>query len=92
MPYPGVHPDGHATLEPLRLERIDAARDMARYYTVSVELTLFEDVACVRAFGRIGTPGGRIMIGLFDSREAAEERMKALLRAKLARGYRVAGI
>lgn len=77
--------------EPVRLERIDPARNMARYYTLSVEVTLFDDVACIRSFGRIGSKcgglGGRIMIGLFDSQAAAEARLHALLRQKQARGY-----
>lgn len=76
---------------PLRLERIDPARNMARYYTLSIEMTLFDDVACLRGFGRIGTPRGRIMIGLFESRAAAEAELHRLLRQKQARGYKLAG-
>jgi predicted DNA-binding WGR domain protein len=74
----------------LRLERIDPARNMARYYTLAVEVTLFEDWSCVRGFGRIGSRGGRIMLGLFDSRAAAEAELVALLRRKQARGYKLA--
>ena len=73
----------------LRLERIDPARNMARYYTLAVELTLFEDWSCTRSFGRIGSRGGRIMLGLFDSRAAAEDELRTLLRRKQARGYRL---
>jgi predicted DNA-binding WGR domain protein len=73
----------------LRLERIEPERDMARYYTLAVELTLFDDWSCTRSFGRIGTRGGRIMLGLFEDRAAAEAELIALLRAKQARGYRV---
>lgn len=75
----------------LRLERIDPARNMARYYTLAVEVTLFEDWSCTRAFGRIGARGGRIMLGLFDSRAAAEAELVAVLRRKQARGYTLAG-
>ena len=75
---------------PIRLERIDPARNMARYYTLAVEVTLFDDFACTREFGRIGSRGGRIMIGLFDSVAAAEAELHALLRAKQARGYQLA--
>jgi predicted DNA-binding WGR domain protein len=77
--------------EPLRLERIDPARNMRRYYTLSIEMTLFDDVACLRGFGRIGAKGGRIMIGLFESRAQAEAKLHSLLRAKQARGYKLAG-
>lgn len=73
----------------VRLERIEPAHNMARYYTLAVGVTLFEDFACTRAFGRIGARGGRIMIGLFDSQAAAEAELQALLRAKQARGYRL---
>jgi predicted DNA-binding WGR domain protein len=73
----------------LRLERIDPARNMARYYTLVVELTLFEDWSCTRNFGRIGSRGGRIMLGLFETQAAAEAELMALLRQKQARGYRI---
>ncbi len=73
----------------LRLERIEPERNMARYYTLAVELTLFDDWSCTRSFGRIGTRGGRIMLGLFEDRAAAEAELIALLRAKQARGYRI---
>jgi predicted DNA-binding WGR domain protein len=76
----------------VRLERIDPARNMARYYTLAVELTLFEEVACTRSFGRIGSKGGRIMIGLFGSRADAEAELIALLRAKQKRGYAVRAV
>jgi predicted DNA-binding WGR domain protein len=79
----------HPLLAPVRLERIEPARNMARYYTLAVEITLFEDFACTRGFGRIGQRGGRIMIGLFASQAAAEAELQALLRAKWARGYRL---
>jgi predicted DNA-binding WGR domain protein len=73
----------------LRLERIDPERNMARYYTLAIELTLFEDWSCTRSFGRIGARGGRIMLGLFTTQAAAEAELIALLRAKQARGYRI---
>jgi predicted DNA-binding WGR domain protein len=57
-------------------------RNMARYYTLAVELTLFDDWSCTRQFGRIGTRGGRIMLGLFENRAAAEAELVALLRSK----------
>ena len=73
----------------LRLERLDPERNMARYYTLAVELTLFADWSCTRQFGRIGARGGRIMLGLFVTQAAAEAELVALLRAKQARGYRI---
>jgi predicted DNA-binding WGR domain protein len=73
----------------LRLERIEPERNMARCYTLAVELTLFADWSCTRQLGRIGARSGRIMLGLFEDRAAAEAELIALLRAKQARGYRI---
>jgi predicted DNA-binding WGR domain protein len=42
---------------PLRLTRYDPGRNMARYYAISVEQTLFGDWALVRDWGRIGQVG-----------------------------------
>jgi predicted DNA-binding WGR domain protein len=72
---------------PLRLTRIDPMRDMARFYTLSVEVTLFEDWSCTRAFGRIGARGGRVMIGLYPSEAEARDAFARLLSAKRRRGY-----
>jgi len=74
--------------EPLTLRRIDPARNMARWYALSVEVTLFDDWSCTRAYGRIGRRGGRIMIGLHEDRAGALAALAALLRAKTRRGYR----
>lgn len=63
---------------------------MARYYTLSVEITLFEDWSCTREFGRIGARGGRIMIGLYETRDDAEAMLRDLLESKKRRGYREA--
>jgi predicted DNA-binding WGR domain protein len=73
----------------LRLERIEPERNMSRYYTLAVELTLFDDWSCTRQFGRIGAQGGRIMLGLFEDRAAAEAELIALLHRKQARGYQI---
>ncbi len=73
---------------PVRLTRIDAARNMRRFYTVAVELTLFDDVACTRTFGRIGGRGGRVMIGLYETQAEAMAAFGRIVGAKLARGYR----
>lgn len=43
----------------LVLERVDPARNMARYCVLSVEPTLFGDTALVREWGRIGMLGRR---------------------------------
>jgi predicted DNA-binding WGR domain protein len=82
-------PDLIANLpEPVRLTRVDASRNMARYYTLSVEVSLFDGFSCTRGFGRIGSRGGRLMIGLFDTQSGAEAELARWLRAKQERGYR----
>jgi predicted DNA-binding WGR domain protein len=88
------------------LTRVDPSRNMARWYAVSVEVTLFAQWACRRAYGRMGCKGigsgmgktrsrrsgggGRIMLGLHATRQEAEAELSDLLRRKLARGYRPA--
>jgi hypothetical protein len=41
----------------LYLERIDATRNIARYYALSIEPTLFGDAMLLRRWGRIGAWG-----------------------------------
>lgn len=68
------------------LTRIDPARNMARYYAVSIEPSLFGDVALVRRWGRIGTQGCQ-MIELLPSPAEAEERQARIETAKRRKGY-----
>ncbi|MFY8040002.1 MAG: WGR domain-containing protein, partial [Bosea sp. (in: a-proteobacteria)] len=49
IPYPTT-----ALPEPVRLTRVDPSRNMARFYTLSVEVSLFDGFTCTRGFGRIG--------------------------------------
>src|SRR3954465_1494627 len=42
----------------LYCQRIDETRNMARYYTLSIEPTLFGELAVMRSWGRIGKAGG----------------------------------
>lgn len=69
------------------LRRVDPARNMARYYTLSVEPTLFGDAALVRQWGRIGTRG-QFKINLFDNTKSAEAALLRLRKIKERRGYR----
>jgi predicted DNA-binding WGR domain protein len=45
----------------LLMHRIDPAKNAYRFYTLSLEPTLFGDVALVRRWGRIGTRGRQII-------------------------------
>ena len=68
------------------LHRRDAARNMARFYALEIEHSLFGDFLLVRVWGRIGT-SGRARSDWFASAEAAEDALQRLLRSKERRGY-----
>ncbi|MEI9425386.1 WGR domain-containing protein [Mesorhizobium sp. Cs1299R1N1] len=71
---------------PVHLRRIDSSQNMRRFYTLSIQPTLFGGASVIRNWGRIGT-NGQSMMETFDSDDdAATESMK-LQRAKRRRGY-----
>ncbi|WP_337269580.1 WGR domain-containing protein [Oryzifoliimicrobium ureilyticus] len=71
----------------LYVERTDAAKNMARYYAMSIEPSLFGDVCLFRKWGRIGF-NGQMMVHHFAREEEAVELFLDLLRKKRRRGYR----
>lgn len=73
----------------LHIRRIDAERNMARYYTLSIQPTLFGDVSVVRNWGRIGTRG-REKVQLFCKHDEAVTSFQQIARQKLRKGYRTA--
>ncbi|MCT7377106.1 WGR domain-containing protein [Chelativorans salis] len=73
--------------EPLVLTRIDPARNMARFYLLSLEPTLLGQIALRRNWGRIGT-WGRQRLELHDDAQAARQAQARLLAEKLRKGYR----
>lgn len=68
------------------LYRVVPEANMARYYMVGIESSLFGDVAVVRRWGRIGKPC-RVRIDLYRTRGEAEVARARIMRAKLAKGY-----
>ena len=74
---------------PLHLRRIDAARNMRRFYVLSIQPTLFGEVSLIRNWGRIGT-NGQTMVQTFDGSAEAGEAFGRLERAKRRRGYAAA--
>jgi len=72
----------------LILERRDPARNMARFYVLSIQTTLFGDVALQRAWGRIGRHG-RQRLDLYLSEGQAVEALERWLARKLRKGYRL---
>ncbi len=72
----------------LYVERVDPERNMARFYTLAIEPTLFGTPRLLRRWGRIGTLG-RTMVHDFEREEDAVALFLELLRERRARGYRV---
>lgn len=71
---------------PLHLRRIDPARNMARFYVLSIQPTLFGGASLIRNWGRIGT-NGQAMMETFDESTDAGEAFARLERRKRRRGY-----
>lgn len=74
------------TSTPLVLQSVDAGRNRARFYALSVEPTLFGDTALVRHWGRIGTRGHH-RIDLYPSLQEAWQAAELIARSKRRRGY-----
>ncbi|MBY3362992.1 WGR domain-containing protein [Rhizobium laguerreae] len=71
----------------LHCQRIDASRNMARYYTLAIEPTLFGETAVVRSWGRIGRHGGE-RTDVFGTEQEAVAHFLDLARRKRRKGYR----
>ena len=69
------------------LERRDPEANMARFYVLSLEPTLFGDTALLREWGRLGAQGRR-RLDLFEGHAQASEALETWLRRKLRKGYR----
>lgn len=76
------------TVQPYRLyiERREPAKNMARFYALSIEPNLFGETSLVRSWGRIGSRGQQ-KIHVFDSEVKAVDLLLTLLRKKRSRGY-----
>lgn len=75
-------------LQMLVLDRTDRPQNMARFYVLSVEPTLFGGAALVREWGRWGHPGRR-RLDLFPGLAEAAEALEDWLLRKKKRGYRI---
>ena len=71
----------------LYIERIAPEKNLARFYALSVQPTLFGDISLVRTWGRIGTRGQQ-MVHFFDDENLAVSLFLEVLRQKRKRGYR----
>lgn len=71
----------------LYVERRDPVRNMARFYALSIEPTLFGEVCLTRRWGRMGARG-QAKCHTFEREEEAVQLFLGLLRGKRKRGYR----
>lgn len=75
-------------LQMLVLDRRDAHCNMARFYVLAIEPTLFGDTALIREWGRLGATGRR-RLDLYADDAAAVEALDVWLKRKARRGYRL---
>ena len=74
----------------IRLERREPARNLQRFYAITVTRTLFGQWAMVREWGRIGQPG-TVRETWFETEGAAHEAGAKIRQRKEKRGYRAVG-
>ncbi|MUZ74722.1 WGR domain-containing protein [Agrobacterium vitis] len=70
----------------LYIERTEPERNMARFYAVTIEPTLFGDTCLTRRWGRIGSKG-QMKVHHFAQEKEAVELFLDLVRQKRYRGY-----
>lgn len=70
----------------LVLHRVDPSVNMRRFYTLSLENSLFGDILLVRRWGRIGTHG-RVRLDWFDNLADAANELTRIASVKARRGY-----
>lgn len=70
----------------LDLVRIVPSENMARFYGIALQPTLFGEVAVVRCWGRIGTRG-RVMGITYPDADQAFDALVKLENTKRRRGY-----
>lgn len=71
------------------LTRTDPGRNMARFYLMSVQATLFGEWSLVREWGRIGRPG-QVKAAPYPTPAEAELALEKIRQAKAKRGYAIA--
>ncbi|KSV66814.1 hypothetical protein N182_34925 [Sinorhizobium sp. GL2] len=73
----------------VHVQRIDTSLNMARFYRLAIQPTLFGNLCVVRNWGRIGTRGQE-RVDLLESEAQAVSLFLEILRTKRRRGYRPA--
>ena len=69
----------------IHLTRTDPARNMARFYTMALQPTLFGEWALLREW--VGSACRRLVSSRFASEQEAALAMAEHLKAKLSKGY-----
>lgn len=82
----GSSPFDQQAIQLLVLHRRDPEDNVARFYVLSIEATLFGGAALVRDWGRIGTRGRR-RLDLHPDAVTARVALHAWLARKQSRGY-----
>ena len=70
----------------VRMTRVDSEQNMARFYEIDVQRTLFGNYTVERHWGRIGAVG-QSKTFWFDDEEAAVKMASQVSTAKTRRGY-----
>ena len=68
------------------LHHVDPARNMARFYVLQVQASLFGEWVLIREWGRIGS-AGTVKATPYLTQTEAEDALTRLQRQKLRRGY-----
>lgn len=68
------------------LRHVDPTRNMARFYSMQVQPSLFGEWELVREWGRIGQ-AGTVKATAYPTQTEAEEALARLERQKVRRGY-----
>lgn len=71
----------------LYCQRIDPSKNMARYYTLYLQQTLFGETSLVRCWGRIGARGQETIDVFADEREPIGLFLR-IAHQKRSRGYK----
>jgi predicted DNA-binding WGR domain protein len=74
----------------LYIERTDPSKNMARFYAMSIEPTLFGETCLTRRWGRIGADGQK-QVHHFACEQDAVLLFLNLVRQKRSRGYSTVG-
>lgn len=72
----------------IKLRRIDPAKNMRRFYLMTVQRDLFGGATLMREWGRIGSAGKLQQSHHVDEGQAVDE-LATLAQQKFKRGYRI---